>query len=32
MGKDSMKILEGLINFIKNLIAREISFQSQFGC
>jgi hypothetical protein len=26
MSKDSMKILEGLINFIEDLIARKISF------
>jgi len=26
INKDSMRILEGLINFIKDLIAREISF------
>jgi len=29
--KDSMRILEGLINFIEDLIARKISFWSQFG-
>jgi hypothetical protein len=32
MGKDSMRILEGLINFIKDLIARKINFLSQFEC
>ena len=32
MGKDKMRILEGLINFIKDLIAMKISFWSQFGC
>jgi hypothetical protein len=28
IGKDSMRILEGLINFIKDLIARKIDFLS----
>ena len=32
MSKDSMRILKGLINVIKDLIAREISFWSRFGC
>ena len=31
MSKDSMRTLEGLINFIEGLIARKISFWSQFG-
>ena len=33
MSKDSKRILEGLINFIEDLIARKfIFFWSQFGC
>jgi hypothetical protein len=32
VGKNSVRILEGLINFIDDLIARKISFWSQFGC
>jgi hypothetical protein len=31
-GKDSMRILKGLINLIEDLIARKINFLSQFGC
>jgi hypothetical protein len=31
MSKDSMRTLEDLINFIEGLIARKISFWSQFG-
>jgi len=31
MSKDSMRTLEGLINFIEGLIERKISFWSQFG-
>jgi len=29
-GKDSMRVLEDLINFIEDLIVREIDFWSQF--
>jgi hypothetical protein len=32
IGKDSMRILEGLINLIEDLIAGKIKFLSQFGC
>jgi hypothetical protein len=32
IGKDSMRILEGLINLIEDLIAGKINFLSQFGC
>jgi len=32
IGKDSIRILEGLINFIEDLIARKIIFRSQFRC
>ena len=32
MRKDTMRILEGLINFIENINARKISFFSQFDC
>jgi hypothetical protein len=31
MGKDSMRILEGLINFIEDLIARNQSFRVNLG-
>jgi hypothetical protein len=30
--KDSMWIFEGLINLVKDLIVKQISFWSQFGC
>jgi hypothetical protein len=32
MRKDTMRILEGLINFIENINARKIRFFSQFDC
>jgi hypothetical protein len=32
IGKDFMGILKGLINLIEDLIARTISFWSQFRC
>ena len=32
MIKDSIKILEDLINFIEDLFARKNSFWCQFGC
>ena len=31
-GKDSMRILESLINLIEDLIGGKINFLSQFGC
>jgi hypothetical protein len=31
MVKDSIRILEGLINFIEDLFVRKINFWSQFG-
>jgi len=30
IGKDLMRILKGLINFIEDLIARKINFWNQF--